>query len=121
MSKERKGKERNAFCRKRTPKSSCAREKTVDIDILMTSRNSVRKIMQCIKIRCGHLSRIESVQSVQMNICQSNICKKKGLSWLHFNKQLICRFTENRLHSHCFPISLSNFWETLFQRNYWSV
>ena len=35
-----------AFNRKRIPESSCARKQTVDIDILVTSRNGDRKIMQ---------------------------------------------------------------------------
>ena len=39
-----------ALCRHRIPESSCARKETVDIDILVTSRNSGRKIMQFIRI-----------------------------------------------------------------------
>ena len=42
--------QRKAFYRQRIPESSCARKKTVDIDILVTSRNGDRKIMQTIKI-----------------------------------------------------------------------
>ena len=34
-----------AFYRQRIPEPSCARKKTVDIDILVTSRNGDRKIM----------------------------------------------------------------------------
>ena len=41
---------RKAFYRQRIPESSCARKKTVDIDILVTSRNGDRKIMQSIRI-----------------------------------------------------------------------
>ena len=41
---------RKAFYRHRIPKSSCARKETVDIDILITSRNGHRKIMQSIRI-----------------------------------------------------------------------
>ena len=40
----RKGK-RKAFYGKRIPESSCARNETVVIDILLTSRNGDRKIM----------------------------------------------------------------------------
>ena len=36
--------------RQRIPQSSCARKETVDIDILVTSRNGDRKIMQSIRI-----------------------------------------------------------------------
>ena len=39
-----------AFYRKRIPESSCARKETVDIDILVISRNGDRKIMQTIRI-----------------------------------------------------------------------
>ena len=37
--------QRKAFYRQRIPESSYARKKTVDIDILVTSRNGDRKIM----------------------------------------------------------------------------
>ena len=39
-----------AFCRQRIPEPSCARQETVDIDILVTFRNGDRKIMQSIRI-----------------------------------------------------------------------
>ena len=39
-----------AFYRQRILGSSCARKETVDIDILVASRNSDRKIMQSIRI-----------------------------------------------------------------------
>ena len=42
--------QRKAFYRQRVPGSSCARKETVDIDILVTSRNGDRKIMQSIRI-----------------------------------------------------------------------
>ena len=38
--------QRKAFYRQRIPESSCARKETVDIDIVVTSRNGDRKIMQ---------------------------------------------------------------------------
>ena len=41
--------QRKAFYRQRIPKFSCARKETVDIDILVTSRNGDRKIMQSIR------------------------------------------------------------------------
>ena len=40
--------QRKAFCRQRIPESTCARKETVDIDILIKSRNRDRKIMQSI-------------------------------------------------------------------------
>ena len=42
--------QRKGFYRLRIPESSCARKEIVDIDILVTSRNSDRKIMQSIRI-----------------------------------------------------------------------
>ena len=42
--------QRKAFYRQRIPEFSCARKETVDIDILVTSRNGDRKIMQSIRI-----------------------------------------------------------------------
>ena len=42
--------QRKAFFRQRIPESSCARKKTVDIDICVTSRNDDRKIMQSIRM-----------------------------------------------------------------------
>ena len=42
--------QRKAFYRQRIPEFSCARKETVDIDILVTSRNGDRKMMQSIKI-----------------------------------------------------------------------
>ena len=42
--------QRKAFFRQRIPEPSCARKETVDIDILVTSRNGHRKIMQSIRI-----------------------------------------------------------------------
>ena len=38
--------QRKSFYRQRIPGSSCKRKGTVDIDILVTSRNGDRKIMQ---------------------------------------------------------------------------
>ena len=42
--------QRKTFYRQRIPESSCVRKKPVDIDILITSRNGHRKIMQSIRI-----------------------------------------------------------------------
>ena len=49
--------QRKAFYRQRIPESSCARKETVDIDILVTSRNGDRKIMQSIRITSRPTSR----------------------------------------------------------------
>ena len=42
--------QRKALYRQRIPKSSCAMKETVDIDILVTSRNGDRQIKQSIRI-----------------------------------------------------------------------
>ena len=42
--------QRKAFYRQIIPEFSCVRKETVDIDILVTSRNGDRKIMQSIRI-----------------------------------------------------------------------
>ena len=49
--------QRKAFYRQRLPDSSCARKKTVDIEILVTSRNGDRKIIQSIRITSRPSSR----------------------------------------------------------------
>ena len=50
--------QRKAFYRQRIPEFSRARKGTVDIDILVTSRNGDRKIMQSIRIKSRPPSRI---------------------------------------------------------------
>ena len=42
--------QRKAFCRQRIPDFSCARKETVDIDIVVTSKNVDTKIMQSFRI-----------------------------------------------------------------------
>ena len=42
--------QRKAFYGQRIPEPRCARKETVDMDILVTSRNGDRKIMQSIRI-----------------------------------------------------------------------
>ena len=42
--------QRKAFYGQRIPEFSCARKDTVDIDILVTSRNGDRKFMKSIRI-----------------------------------------------------------------------
>ena len=43
--------QKKAFYRQRIPEFSCARKETVDTDILVTSRNGNRKIMQSMRIK----------------------------------------------------------------------
>ena len=49
--------QRKAFYRQRIPEFSRARKETVDIDILVTSRNGDRKIIQSIRIMSRSPSR----------------------------------------------------------------
>ena len=53
--------QRKVFHRLRLPESSCARKETVDIDILITSRNGHRKVMQYIRIMSRPPSRKRKV------------------------------------------------------------
>ena len=50
--------QKKTFYRRRIPEFSCARTETIDINILVTPRNSHREIMQSIKIRNRPPSRI---------------------------------------------------------------
>ena len=79
--------QRKAFYRQRIPKFSCARKETVDIDILVTSRNGHRKIMQSIRITSRlEKKEVEPVEPVLKNIYQSNTYRK-DLSWPHFDDE----------------------------------
>ena len=49
--------QRKAFYRQRIPESSFVRKETVDIDILVTSRNGDKNVMQSIRITSRPLSR----------------------------------------------------------------
>ena len=67
--------QRKAFYRQRIPESSCARKETVDIDILATSRNDDRKIIQSIRITSRppwKKTEVGPVEPVLKNIYQSN-------------------------------------------------
>ena len=55
--------QRKAFYRQRIPKSSCAKKETIDIDILVASRNDDRKIMQSIRIMSRPPSSISGTSS----------------------------------------------------------
>ena len=63
------------------------RKKTVDIDIIATSRNGDRKIMQSIRIKSRPFreKRNGTVEPDLKNIYQNNIYGKY-LSWPHFDK-----------------------------------
>ena len=50
--------QRKVYCRQRIPQSSCARKETADKDIIKTSKNGDRKIMQPIRIMSGSPNQI---------------------------------------------------------------
>ena len=73
--------QRKAFYRQRIPESSCARKEIVEIDILVTSRNGDRKIMQSIRIMSRSPLKkkkreVEPAEPVLKNIYQSNTYQK---------------------------------------------
>ena len=77
------------FYQQRIPESSCSRKITVDIDILVKSRNGDRKILQSLKNNeCPSLMNreVKPVEPVKMNIYQSNTYRK-NLSCLHFDNE----------------------------------
>ena len=50
--------QRKVYCRQRIQQSSCARKETADKDIIKTSKNGDRKIMQPIRIMSGSPNQI---------------------------------------------------------------
>ena len=83
--------QRKAFYRQRIPESSCTRKETVEIDMLVTSRNCDRKnhaIYQNSEWTSLEKKGMEPVESVLKNIYQSNTYRK-GLSWSHFDVEPI--------------------------------
>ena len=63
--------QRKAFYRQRIPEFSCARKETADIDILVTSRNRDRKILQSTRITSRpplKKKEVEPVEPVLKNI-----------------------------------------------------
>ena len=75
----------------RIPEASCLSKKTVDIDILVTSGNGDRKIMQTNRInkqtslKNREMELVEPVH-LQKNRYYSNTYRK-NLSWLHFHDE----------------------------------
>ena len=57
--------QRKSFYRQRIPESSCTRKETDDIDILATSGNGGKKIMQSIRITSRPTSRKMEVEPVE--------------------------------------------------------
>ena len=77
--------QRKTFYRQKIPESSSARKETVDIDILVTSRNGDRKVIQSIRIMSRPPSRKRKWNQMSQ-FYQSNTYRK-DLSWLHFDNE----------------------------------
>ena len=97
--------QRKALYRKRIRESSCARKETVDIDILVTSRNGDRKIMQSIRITSRPPSRKRkwnqlsqfwrtSTKVIPIENISSNLSNRRWflMGSLHNNFQVMLEF-----------------------------
>ena len=80
--------QRKEFFLQRIKKPSCTRKETADIEILITSTKVTVKYAtnQNNEWTCHNNEEKKPVQSVQMNIYQSN-SYRKDLSWLHFDAE----------------------------------
>ena len=97
--------QRKALYMQRILEFTCARKETVEIEMLVTSKNGDKKSMQSIRIMSRPPTRIrkwvEPVEPVQMNSYQSNtkidifklnqtLCKNSGTSeWTDRDGQLV--------------------------------
>ena len=82
--------QRKALCRQGILKSSCVRKETIDIDILITSRNGSRRIMQTIGTTSVPTTRIRKWNQFSRFIWTSTKCLhnstirqgfKRGSKW----------------------------------------
>ena len=73
-----------AFYRQGIPESNCARKETVDINILVTSRND--EIYQNNKQTYLEKKKVKPAEPVLKNIYQSNT-NRKDFSWPHFDDE----------------------------------
>ena len=80
--------QRRAFHRHRILASNCVRRESVDIDILVPSRNGEKNHAPCKngEWTCHKNEEVEQVQPVQMNIQLSNNYKI-DLTWLQFDDE----------------------------------
>ena len=74
------------FYRHVIPESSCTRKKTVDIDILVISRNGDRKIMQSIRIMNRPASMRKWNQLSQFRRTSTKVIPKKRLELVTFQQ-----------------------------------
>ena len=76
--------------KQRIPESSCARKETVDIDILVISRNGDRKSIQSIRITSRPPSRRRKWKQLSQFRCTSTKVipiDRKDFCWLHLNNE----------------------------------
>ena len=80
--------QRKAFCRQIIQNSSCSRKETVDLDMLLKSRNDEQKVMQPIAITNAILRRTRKRN-------HSSQCK---WTWLFPFINIFLKFLSNALH-----------------------
>ena len=81
--------QKKAFCRQKISRSSCARKGTVDIDILIKSRKSDKKIMHSIRIMRRPSLRITKCNKFsRFKWTSTKIIPIKESSWQYSNYEL---------------------------------
>ena len=79
--------QRRELYRQRIPESSCVRKETVDIDILITSRNGDRKIMESIRKETSKPPLRTGKQNQLIQVRWTWYTYRKGLGWLYFSDE----------------------------------
>ena len=79
--------QRKELYRQRIPESSCVRKETVDIDILVTSRNGDRKIMESIRKETSKPPLRTRNQNQLIQVRWTWYTYRKGLGWLYFSDE----------------------------------
>ena len=80
--------QRKAFYRQGIPEFSCARKETVDIGILVTSRNGDKKIMQFLRIMIRPPSKTRKWNHLsQFRRTSTKVIPVEKTYWLHFNNE----------------------------------
>ena len=81
--------QRKEFYRQTIPEPCCKRKETIAIDILVTSRNSDKKIMQSIRITSRpplRMKKWNQLSQFRWTSTKSNTYTK-NLSWLHLHNE----------------------------------
>ena len=108
--------QRKAFFRQRIPEFSCVRKETADIDILVTSRNGDRKIMQSTNYQSA-----SSDEHLYRSSHQRCFIKKMFFKILRNSQEntgarvsLPATLLKKRLWHRCFPVNFGKFSRTPF-------